>query len=51
LFKENLINGISYYKSILLDMKHDQLNMLERMQSELESSEKNLRNISFPKTC
>ena len=50
LFKENLIKGVAYYKSILLEMKNDQLNMLEKMRSELESSEKNLRNICVPKT-
>ncbi len=47
-FKENLIKGISYYKSILTEMKSEKNLMIERMKSELEQAELKLKNIYFP---
>jgi len=47
-FKENLNKGISYYKSILTEMKSEKNLMIERMRSELEQAELKLKNIYFP---
>ena len=47
-FKENLIKGISYYRSILTEMKSEKNLMIERMKSELEQAELKLKNIYFP---
>jgi hypothetical protein len=47
-FKENLIKGIAYYKSILVEMKVEKEVMLERMKSELEEAEHVLKNMCFP---
>lgn len=48
LFKDNLFKGISYYKSILTEMRTEKETVIERMKADLELAERTLKNICFP---